>query len=128
MAQVPLMLAKPSKGGRRIKALLPLRWVRVKDADHPKSAVSSTGPIMGMPIRKAPSQESPVEGCLVDLQVTDKGWTAVPVTGSGCADEFEKTRKLGVESREYFLSHVKTTDAELAARLDALKKKKQSRK
>ncbi len=69
-----------------------------------------------------------MEGCIVGLQVTDKGWAMVPKNGSGCAEEFEKTEKLGVESREYLLSHVKTTDAELNSKLDALKKKKQSRK
>ncbi len=64
-----------------------------------------------------------MEGCIVGLQVNDKGWAMVPKNGSACADEFEKTGKLGLESRKYFLSHVKTTDPDLAAKLAALKKR-----
>ncbi len=79
-------------------------------------------PIIGDPIRA-----SPMGVCKLTFVVNENGsFTLVP--DIACAPELEKTRKLGPENRSYFLSKVKTTDPELAAQIDALKKKKRSRK
>ncbi len=111
---------------------MPLRWMKVGKSSGPRSSPISTDPVQGEPIKKVPSQakvpsqESSLKGFPVRLQVDEKGWKIVPETGSSFAPEFEKIKKLGRESRKYLLSHVKTTDPDLAAQLDALKKGKQS--
>ncbi|MBI3859212.1 MAG: hypothetical protein HY296_03085 [Thaumarchaeota archaeon] len=56
--------------------------------------------------------------------MTKRGWTMTPKTGSGFAEELEKTRELGPDSREFFLSHIETPDPDFSDRLNALRKKK----
>lgn len=60
--------------------------------------------------------------------MTEKGnFELVIEPGDRCAPEIEKLTKLGAENRDYLVPHIKTSDPDLAAKLDAFKKRKRSR-
>lgn len=105
---------------------MPLRWAKPKDVPRPTGVTAQrpTGPVRGEPIVRTPSHENPVKGCIVEAKVKGKRFTLTPVTGSNCAEELEKTKELGTENRDYFLSHFKTADPELSKTINALRKKK----
>jgi hypothetical protein len=92
-----------------------VKRLSAKDVQRP------TGPIVGEPRRS--SQMTPMKGCEVSMVVNDKSWKGT-LSGSHCADELRKMKKLGAESRNFLASHLETADPELSKTLNALRKKK----